>query len=287
MGKKISIYMIDGTPEGAKTFEIGNWSGKAISCPRSNAKTILGREDFDNSGVYFLRSTADSADYDDAIYIGEAEVLGPRIKQHLSGDKDFDSFICFYSKDDMLTKAHVKYLESRLVSLAKDAKSSEVVNSNTPTLSKLSEADISDMEYFIEQISLILPVAGIRSLISSVATRETKNKSESGKVYTLKSRQISATMVEVSEGYLVHAGSEFSLEETDSISAGWTKIRAKLKDEGLVEVRGNVGILTDDVLFSSPSAASSTLLGAQAPGPIRWVDEKGVTFKDNQEVNLQ
>ena len=287
VGKKISIYMIDGIPEGAKTFEIGNWSGKAISCPRSNAKAILERDDFSNSGIYFLRSTAGSADYDDAIYVGEAEVLGTRIKQHLSGDKDFDSFICFYSKDDMLTKAHVKYLESRLVSLAKEAKSSEVVNSNIPTLSRLSEADVSDMEYFIEQISLILPVAGIRSLIRSIATKETKTKSESGKLYSLKSRRISATMVEAAEGYLVHAGSQFSLEETGSISAGWMKIRAKLKDEGLVEVRGKIGILTDDVLFSSPSAASSTLLGAQAPGPIRWIDENGITFKENQEMNLQ
>jgi len=58
VGKKITIYMIDGTPEGAKTFEIGNWSGKAISCPRSNAKNILERAEFENSEVYILRSTA-------------------------------------------------------------------------------------------------------------------------------------------------------------------------------------------------------------------------------------
>jgi hypothetical protein len=283
VGKKITIFMIDGVPEGAKTYEIGNWSGKAISCPRSNAKAILAREEFDNSGVYILRSTAGSSDYDDAVYIGEAELLSVRIKQHLSGEKDFDSFICFYSKDDMLTKAHIKYLESRLVTLAKEAKSSEVLNSNQPTLSKLSEADISDMEYFIDQIELVLPVAGIRSLISSIATQETKTKSEAGKLYTLKSTRLSATMIEVSEGYLVRSGSQFALEETDSIADGWKKIRAKLTDEGLVNTDGEVGTLLDDVLFSSPSAAASTLLGAQSPGPIRWIDEHGSTFKDNQE----
>lgn len=267
MGKKITIFMIDGIPEGAKTYEIGNWSGKAISCPRSNAKKILSREEFDNSGVYILRSTAGSSDYDDAVYIGEAELLSARLKQHLAGEKDFDSFICFYSKDDMLTKAHIKYLESRLVTLAKDAKSSEVLNSNQPTLSRLSEADISDMEYFIDQIELILPVAGIRSLISSIATEETKTKSESGKFYTLKSTRLIATMIEVPEGYLVRSGSQFALEETDSIADGWSKIRAKLIDEGLVNTTGKVGTLLDDVLFSSPSAAASTLLGAQSRAP--------------------
>ncbi|SBT17741.1 hypothetical protein MGA5115_01857 [Marinomonas gallaica] len=286
MGKKITIFMIDGVPEGAKTYEIGNWSGKAISCPRSNAKSILMREEFESAGVYFLRSTAGSSDYDDAIYIGEAESLGIRIKQHLSGEKDFDSFICFYSKDDMLTKAHIKYLESRLVTIAKEAKSSEVLNSNQPTLSKLSEADVSDMEYFIDQLALILPVAGVRSLISSVASQETKTKSESGKLYSLKSNRLNASMVEVSEGYLVRAGSQFSLEETDSIAEGWKKLRAKLIDEGLVDSSGENGVFLEDVLFSSPSAASSTILGAQSPGPVRWIDEDGNTFKDNQEISM-
>lgn len=284
MGKKITIFMIDGVPEGAKTYEIGNWSGKAISCPRSNAKSILLRKEFDNSGIYFLRSTAGSSDYEDAIYIGEAESLGIRIKQHLSGEKDFDSFICFYSEDDMLNKANIKYLESRLVTLAKEAKSSKVLNSNQPTLSKLSEADISDMEYFIEQLALILPVAGVRSLISSVASQETKAKSVAGKLYKLKGNRVNASMVEVSEGYLVRSGSQISLEETDSIADGWRRLRSKLIDEGMVDRSGEIGVLLEDVLFSSPSAASSTLLGAQSPGPIRWVDENGKTFKDNQEA---
>jgi hypothetical protein len=105
--KKITIYMIDGTPEGAKTYEIGNLSGKAISSPRSNAKSVLERDDIKSSGIYILRSTEGSWDYDDAIYIGEAELLGVRLKQHISGDKDFDSFICIHYKDDMLTKAHI------------------------------------------------------------------------------------------------------------------------------------------------------------------------------------
>ncbi|WGL16803.1 GIY-YIG nuclease family protein [Microbulbifer bruguierae] len=286
MGKKITIYMIDGVPEGPKTFEIGNWPGKAISAQRANAHTILSREEFENSGVYLLRSTAGSSDYDDSIYIGEAESLRIRIKQHLSGEKDFDSFICFYSRDDMLTKAHIKYLESRLVSIAKEAKSSEILNSNQPTLSKLSEADISDMEYFIEQISLILPVAGIRSLISSIANQETKENFEKGITYFLKSNRIEATMIEIPEGYLVRSGSKFSLKETGSISDGWKKLRAKLMDEDLVDTRGKVGTLKKDILFSSPSAAASTLLGAQSPGPIRWIDKNGATYKENQETTI-
>nr|WP_252735071.1 DUF4357 domain-containing protein [Amphritea atlantica] len=93
-------------------------------------------------------------------------------------------------------------------------------------------------------------------------------------------------MVEVSEGYLVRAGSQFALEETDSIAEGWKKLRAKLIDEGLVDSTAENGVFLEDVLFSSPSAASSTILGAQSPGPIRWIDENGNTFKDNQESSM-
>jgi len=70
--------------------------------------------------------------------------------------------ICFLSKK--LTKAHVKYLESKLLTLAKEANTSNVENRNHPKPSKISDPDISDMQDFIDHIKLILPFVGIRSL---------------------------------------------------------------------------------------------------------------------------
>ena len=77
-----------------------------------------------------------------------------------------------------MTKTQIRYLESRLVQLAIEAKTAQIDNGNSPSLPTLHEADISDMEYFLEQIKLILPVMGFKFLISSTIKQSTENEIE-------------------------------------------------------------------------------------------------------------
>ena len=105
--------------------------------------------EFDNPGIYCLKDDPTDEAFDEKIYIGEAENIRVRLKQHLSdSSKDFKEIIFFISKDELLTKTQIKYLESRLIQLAIDAKTAEIENANSPALPTLHEADISDMEYF-------------------------------------------------------------------------------------------------------------------------------------------
>ena len=275
--------MLDGTATGPKTIEIGNWSGKAVYSPRASLKSMLSRPEFDSPGVYFLRGQSESTEYDSSIYIGEAEVLRARLKQHIA-DRDFESVICFLSKDELLTKAHIKFLESRLINLSREADSSFVENSNNPKGAKISEADISDMEYFIEQIRLILPAVGVNSLVVAAPhTKELASLAPSGEIYTIKSKSICATMVESSTGFIVKAGSQANAKTSKSIADGWLKIRKKLIDAGVLEQNGEHMVFSEDASFSSPSAASSVVLGRQAPGPISWINNSGKTYKEVQE----
>lgn len=55
MGKKLTVYMIDGTAYGPRMSEIGNWVGKAIYCPRASVNKIIRRIEFDNPGIYCLK----------------------------------------------------------------------------------------------------------------------------------------------------------------------------------------------------------------------------------------
>ncbi|TNE99364.1 MAG: GIY-YIG nuclease family protein [Bacteroidetes bacterium] len=285
MGRKLTIYMIDGVATGSKTVEIGNWSGKAIYSPRASLKVLMDRDEFDGPGVYLLKGQSLSVGFNESIYIGEAEELRARLKQHIA-DRDFESVICFLSKDDMLTKAHIKYLESRLISVAKKANSSYLENNNQPKLSKLSEADVSDMEYFLEQIQLVLPAVGIHTLVSEVSHPAKEKRPEvARKIYKVKSKSISASMVEMAEGFVVLSGSEAAAKVNNSMAEGWRRIRSKLLDEGALKSEANKLVFTENTTFSSPSAASSVILGRQAPGPISWVDEDGRTYKDIQESN--
>ncbi len=167
MGKKLTVYMIDGTEYGPRFSEIGNWVGKAIYCPRSSVNKIFNRAEFDNPGIYCLKGDPHDEAFQERIYIGEAENIKNRLKQHISDPKkEFNELVFFISKDELLTKTQIRYLESRLIQLALDAKTAEVENGNSPTLPTLHEADISDMEYFLEQVKLILPIMGFKFLTS-------------------------------------------------------------------------------------------------------------------------
>lgn len=276
--------MLDGTPSGTKTVEIGNWSGKAVFAPRASLKNILQRSEFESPGVYFLKNESSTPEYNDSVYIGEAEELRSRLKTHIA-ERDFESVICFLSKDELLTKAHIKYLESRLISIAKESNNSLIENSNSPKLSRISEADVSDMEYFVEQIRLILPVVGLQTLVTPVQHSKANIEAmASSKKFSIKSKSISATMIESDDGFIVLSGSQASKNLSNSISAGWIKIRKKLIDAGVLVESGEHLEFIENANFSSPSAASSVVLGRQAPGPVSWVDSNGKTYKEIQEA---
>jgi predicted GIY-YIG superfamily endonuclease len=291
MGKKLTIFLVDGTEVGPRTIEIGNWSGKALYSPRSSLVKILDRSEFDRPGVYLLKSTPNNSNYNERIYIGEAEKLRKRLKQHLAdSDKDFTEVVTFISKDEMLTKSHIKYLESRMIALAKEAKTAEIDNINQPELTLLPEADISDMEYFLEQIKLILPVVNFMSLVPSTVTPQTKEKFvqfNESRVYQIKTKKLNAKLIETDKGYVVLSGSECSKQTSSSISDGWVKLRSKLIETGVLVDNGDCYIFTEDAIFSSISAAAAIVLGRQAAGPVEWVDSGGKTYKQNQENQFE
>ena len=107
----IKIFLVHGDPKRLRTAEISNWTGKAVAGPRSEFDSVIAREESKNSGVYFLTGT-DPETGKSSLYVGEAESIRDRVKGHL--DKDFWNHITFFtSKDENLTKAHIRYLEGR------------------------------------------------------------------------------------------------------------------------------------------------------------------------------
>lgn len=277
--------MIDGTEYGPRLCEIGNWVGKAIYSPRASLNKIVNRLEFNNPGVYCLKGSPISENFDERIYIGEAENIGNRLKQHLADPKkDFNELIFFISKDELLTKTQIKYLESRLIQLANDAKNSEIDNGNSPTLPTLHEADISDMEYFLQQIKLILPIMGFKFLISTTIIHSTKNDlpipSKSQLTYKIKSNTYKAEMYEDDKGFIVKKGSQAKKELSNSISDTYRKLREKLINKGILIDKEKYFEFTADTVFSSPSAAANMILGRQSNGLIKWLDSKGKTFKE-------
>ncbi len=161
-GRTIRIFLADGSPNGVLTAEIMNWIGKVVVAPRARLPDLVARTEVSRTGVYIL-SGADPQDRDRTmVYIGESDNVRDRLVQHNKDDsKDFFSRIfVVVSKDENLTKAHVRYLEGRLIELTKLANRAKLANSTAPGFELLPESDRSDMEFFVEQIALVLPVLG-------------------------------------------------------------------------------------------------------------------------------
>jgi hypothetical protein len=285
MGKKLTVYMVDGTEYGPRFSEIGNWVGKAIYSPRSSVSKIISRTEFDNPGIYFLKGDPTDDAFNEKIYIGEAENIRSRIKQHLSDpNKDFKELIFFISKDELLTKTQIKYLEARLVQLSIEAKTAQIDNGNSPSIPTLHEADISDMEYFLDQMKLILPVMGFKFLISStIKHSEISNfndKLPESENFYIKTKTFNATMIETDQGYIVLKGSEAKKELSPSCTETYRGMRKKLiETKILVEENGKL-FFAEDAIFNSPSAASNMILGRNSNGFTEWVNKDGKLYKD-------
>jgi hypothetical protein len=70
-GRKITLFLIDGDPNGRIMCELSNWSGKAYKIPRNYVRLSDDREDLNNTGIYMLFGKNDNGD--NLAYIGEAE----------------------------------------------------------------------------------------------------------------------------------------------------------------------------------------------------------------------
>ena len=163
-GKQIKLFLIDGTPGGLTTAEITNWTGHVLSAGRSDLADLLKRDEAQRTGAYLLLGDDEAAVGNTRCYIGEADVVADRLRQH-QRDKDFwDRVVVITSKDANLTKAHGRYLESRLIELAARAGRVILDNGTAPTVPALPEADASDMDYFLSQLQIVLPVLGINAI---------------------------------------------------------------------------------------------------------------------------
>ncbi len=277
----MKIYLAFGDPKRLRTAELSNWTGKAVAGPRSEFDKILKREEAVNPGVYFLTGVdPDTNSY--TIYIGEAESIKDRVKHHLS--KDFwNNMVFFITKDENLTKAHIRYLEGRLIDIAKLADRSKVINSQGSG-AKLPESDREDMEVFLEKMLQVLPVLGIESFVQRVSKADPEEERE---LLTCRIKDIVASGYLTPNGIVVLAGSQAVLKERGSAKK-WPSVlsqRNKLIEEGGLVQNGNKFEFVKDIEFSSPSAAAAVIHGGSANGLIAWINNVGKSLKELQYVH--
>jgi hypothetical protein len=192
-----------------------------------------------------------------------------------------------------LTKAHGRYLESRLIQIASQAQRAQVINGTNPEITSLPEPDIADMEYFLAQIQMILPVLGFTFAVPLPKINIVQN-SESpdsvSPVFHFNYAGSNAEAQEVNGEFIVFEGSTARKAHTNSLAESYIQIREKLQKEGkLVDSQNpDYWIFAQNVPFQSPSTAANIVGGASLNGRQHWkVKNTGESYAQWQDEQIK
>jgi hypothetical protein len=286
-GKQIKLFLVDGIPGGLTTAEITNWTGHVLTGPRSDVGALLRRDEAKRTGVYLLLGDDEEAIGETRCYVGEADVVAERLRSHLRDKEFWDRVVVITSKDANLTKSHGRYLESRLIALATTAGRSSVENGTAPPVPALPEADASDMDEFLTQLQIVLPVLGVNAIRVRATRRSIATPAASGEspIFTLRepragvdarAQQIDGEFTVLADSLAVAVWSRTGgSESTRKSYAAYRAHHERLLAEGVIVVEDGVGRFTRDHVFPSPSTAGAIVVGRSCNGRKEWVSSEG------------
>lgn len=274
-GKTIQVYLPDGNPRSIKVCDINISFVKGVFIPRNKLKDVEEYEDISKQGVYFL-ITEKGESLKFKIYIGEAENVLSRLKQHDIPDKEWNHAICFMSDKNNLNKAHYKFLESHCYSLAKIADICVLDNSVNPTSPQIGRQDKDLVFYFFEDLKIILGNLGYQ-IFDKPKPTETKE------LFYCSGRGVEAKGALIEDGFIVFSGSTSVQEIVPSAEdRGFDRIREKLKSEGTLTLEGDKLKFEKDFIFNSPSMAAGVVLGRSSNGWLKWRNDAGETLDERK-----
>lgn len=280
-GKSIELFLANGTADSLIIAELSNWNGKAIKIPRIEVADCK-RDDIQEAGVYFLFCKEE--DNSDSVYIGESENVKERLVQHIrdySAEKEkyyWTTAVIFIGRD--LNKALIRYLEDRLVSEARSAKRYTVLTKNTYGKTVMKESQIAAMEEFIDNVKVLINTLGYKVLEPMVVNDSASNADDERLYITAGNAQAEGYVT--TEGFVVLAGAVINEKTSEkSLSKGLVALRSNLIDSDKVE---NF-VTTEDILFSSSSAAAAFVTGYSVSGPMAWKNAAGVMLKELEAQN--
>lgn len=275
-GKSIELFLANGTADSLITAELSNWNGKAIKIPRIEVSDCK-RDDIKGAGVYFLFCKEE--DDSDSVYIGESEAVQERLNQHIrdyNADKEkfyWTTAVIFLGRD--LNKALIRYLEDRFVQIARDCKRYKVLTKNTYGKTVMKESQTAAMEEFIDNVRILINALGYKVLEPTV--HNDPNSTVDDETLFLNLGNASGKGMVTTEGFVLFAGAVLNEKTSEkSLSKG----AATLRKKHLASNKVKDFVTTEDILFSSSSAAADFVTGYSVSGPATWKNSAGVTLKE-------
>jgi Domain of unknown function (DUF4357) len=286
-GRTLKLYLVDGSPSGVITAELGVSSVRAAVATRTALPDLIRREEAMRTGIYLLVGPDPDLPGRQLVYVGEGDQVRTRLAAHDADEaKDFFTrAVLIVSKDENLTKAHGRYLESRVIAAIRGAGRAKLVNGTEPPFKGLPEPEIADMERVLDEIEVLLPVLGFDILrpagqeagaASALPTKTDPGKllamGTDGPVFTFTESGADAKAREANGEFVVLAGSLAKRQEVPSCGEGLKRRRAQLLADGVLTPSDDIRFLrfTADTAFDSPSGAAGVVYGGNVNGNRYW-----------------
>ncbi len=279
-GRTIQLFLVDGSPNGLMIASLHGWTGSVLVCRQTTFAKLLQRPEVDRTGVYLLYGPDPTNPLRMRAYVGEADSVKSRIAQS-AGQRDFwEIAVAITTSDEALTKGHVRYLEARIIELVKFADRVSLDNVQEPPSQtrRLPEADRANMEAFLDNLKVVLPVVGIEALkvvpkTAQAPSTENNPSANAGEVhFEIRHKSgVKARSFEADGDFIVTVGSE-SLKDTGGVRANYTDLKDDLIESGILIPDDASGryIFKESFAFRSPSAAAAIVLDRNANGRVEW-----------------
>lgn len=294
-GQSLELFFIDGRPDGMLTAEVFNWTGHVLMTPRTQLSEALKRTEAAHTGVYLLLGE----DANGALaYIGEGEDISNRIKTHDTKKDWWTTAILITTAGNNLNKAHVKYLEARLIEEARKIGKVALENANTPARPSLSEAAQANMENFLDYILMVLPALRIDFLLaqtrpnSKQLVASSRAYPEISPVFELHTpkHSIKATAKLDNGEFVVQAGSSARPRwiGKGTENSGYAKLFDELVRIHVLVSDRKISTFEENYAFKSPSAAAAVINGRNSNGTLEWkLQGTSKTYKEWEAEKLE
>lgn len=292
-GRTIQLFLVDGKPTGLRKATIHGWTGLLFVSGASAFGDLTAREEVERTGVYILSGPDPEKAGATRVYIGSGNSVAERIKQSALKRDFWETAITVTTSDDDLSKGHAEYLEARLIELTSQAGRVTLDNGTQPDTSRrrLPEADVANMEQFLANLRIVLPVIGLDMLKPQprAVTQTAKPVEErtTGDVqFEIRHKsEVQATAVEEDGEFIVLEGAE-ALIGTVYVQQSYGGLKEKLIADGVLTTYGADKLrFAKPWSFNSPSAAAAVVLDRNSNGRIEWkVKGSKQTYHDWQQA---
>lgn len=280
-GRTLKLYLVDGSPSGAITAELGVSSVRAAVASRTALPELMRRDEAGRTGIYLLLGPDPDLPGRQHVYVGEGDQVHTRLRAHDADEAKefFTRVVLIVSKDENLTKAHERYLESRVIAAIRSANRAKLVNSTEPPFKGLPEPEIADMERVLDEIEVLLPVLGFDVLRSAgqeagipAASGAASHETRAASIFIADIKKAKGRAVERGGEFVVLAGSTANRQESPGIPESVRdKRKALIEADVLVpDTDPTLYRFAQDASFGSPSSASAAMAGRSDNGKQTW-----------------